>query len=318
MNLADHKKITDQNTQQNKVEDLHVSSEMATDSLMDKKIVDGIQKEAREIEDDLRKQTDLPNLDDDPEKKEEMYQNIMWALKRKGKWEEETTDKSISEPRQDPLDSLSPEDRKALEIGRKIQKEQKHPIRRMLLKNVSKAAVVFLCVFVLGMSTEANRKKVLGVWNDIVNGEFRVRINNSDNAIKTDIPEQEAYTEIENQLGIAPIKFMKVPEKLKYINYTVNKQEGNAMIFYQYEDAMLTLYMYSPNAVINRNDSLQGKLSGTVFTRNEMLEMEIREIENISEDNTYETGILYRESYYSVSGKIPLDIFEKLVKEIYF
>jgi len=311
MNLADHKKITDQN----KVENLHVSSEMVKDPSMDQALRAGISKEVNEIEADVRKQTDLPDLEHDPEKKEELFQNIMWALKRKGEWEEEP--KAEQKPL-DPVEGLSPEDRRALEIGRKIQNQQKHPFRRMLLKHMSRVAIVLIGVFVLSMSTEANRKRVMGVWNGLVNGELRIDIETANDTIPLEIPEQEAYTEIETQLGIVPMKFMTVLDKLKYVNYTVNVQQGNAMLFYQYENEMITIYMYSPNSLMNRNEGFDGNIINTVITNNDKWELDIKEIVMSSGVSGYMTDIIYKEAYYSISGKIPQDIFENMVKEIYF
>ena len=255
-----------------------------------------------------------------------MYQNIMWALKRKGEWEEDMSKDGVQKDdvqkndamQADPVAHLSPEDRKALEIGRKIQKEQKHPFRRKVIGNLSKAAVVLLGVFVLGMSTEANRKRVVGVWNDIVNGELRIDIDTVQNTISREIPEQEAYVEIENQLGITSMKFMSISDELKYNNYSINIQEGRAMLFYQYEDTIVTVYMYSIADVTNRNEGFKGTVVNTVSNINKDLEFEIIKIENPSGENMFVTQLVYESAYYYISGKVPQEIFENLVREIYF
>ena len=63
------------------------------------------------------------------------------------------------------------------------------------------AAVVAVGGVVLSMSSEANRVRILGVWNSIVNDELRIEINNIDTETYVN-QEQEAYDEIQKQLDI--------------------------------------------------------------------------------------------------------------------
>lgn len=292
-----------------KVEPLHATPEMTEDPVMDWKLRSGLKQEAEQIESALQKRADIPNLDDDPEKKAELFNNIVWDLKRKGLWEEEPTD---------PVKSLSEEDQKALKLGRKMMNQKPHPYRQKLLKWGTGAAVVVLGVFVLSMNTEANRNRIVSVWNNLVSDELRIDIGAEDSGDTSNLAEQEAYTEIERELGIKPIKFMYLPEKMVYDNYIVNKQEKRATLFYQYGDIILTVYMYSPQSDMLRNHNFDGKVVGTINTAADKIELEIEEIENPEGQNSYATGILYGNAYYSISGELPLDEFEKIVKDIYF
>ena len=61
-----------------------------------------------------------------------------------------------------PEDFLSEEDRKALEIGRKrMRNKKKH---RWAIRFVANAAIL-VCVFLVGVSTEANRTRLINVIN---------------------------------------------------------------------------------------------------------------------------------------------------------
>lgn len=292
-----------------KVEPLHVTPEMTEDPVMDWKLRSGLKWEADKIESELKKQTDIPNLDENPEEKAELFENIVWDLKRKGLWEEETTD---------PVQSLSEEDQKALKLGREMMNKKSHPYRQKLLKGATGAAVVMLGIFALSMNTEANRNRILAVWNNLVNDELIIDVYNNDSKDPYGHAEQEAYTEIEKELGITPIKFLYVPDEMEYDTYKVNKQEQKATLFYGYGDVILTVYMYSPQDDMLRNHNFDGKIINTIKTSADNLELEIEEIENPEGKNSYATGFLYENAYYAVFGEIPLDEFEKIVEEIYF
>ena len=292
-----------------KVEPLHVTPEMTEDPIMDWKIRSGLKREADNIESDLKKMTDLPNLDQDPEKKAELFNNIMWDLKRKGLWEEEPTD---------PVKSLSEEDQKALELGREMMNKPHHPWRQKLLKGATGAAVVALGIFVMSMNTEANRNKFVSIWNSIVGDELVIDISNSESQdIVKDI-EQEAYAEIEKELGMLPVKFNYIPEGMEYGTYAISKQEQKATIFYQYGDVMLMVYMYSPNSDRLRNQGFDGKVVDTICTITDKIEVQIKEIENQDGQNAFATGFEYENGYYELFGKIPQEIFTNLVEAIYF
>ena len=292
-----------------KVEPLHVTPEMTEDPVMDWKLRSGLKWEADKIESELKKQTDIPNLDENPEEKAELFENIVWDLKRKGLWEEETTD---------PVQSLSEEDQKALKLGREMMNKKSHPYRQKLLKGATGAAVVMLGIFALSMNTEANRNRILAVWNNLVNDELRIDVDNDDYGKSYSHDAQEAYTAIEKELGITPMKFVYVPDGMKYDTYMINKQEQKATIFYQYGDVILTVYMYNPQDGMLRNHNFDGKVVNTIKTSADKIEVEIEEIENPEGQNAFATGFEYEDGYYTIFGKIPREEFEKIVEEIYF
>ena len=74
-----------------------------------------------------------------------------------------------------PEDFLSEEDRKALEIGRKRMRNQKK--HRWAIRFAVNAAVL-VCVFLVGVSTEANRTRLINVINTWVGDEALVSVDN--------------------------------------------------------------------------------------------------------------------------------------------
>ena len=261
-----------------KVEPLHVTPEMTEDPVMDWKLRSGLKWEADKIESELKKQTDIPNLDENPEEKAELFENIVWDLKRKGLWEEETTD---------PVQSLSEEDQMALKLGREMMNKKSHPYRQKLLKGATGAAVVMLGIFALSMNTEANRNRIVSIWNSIVNDELIIDVFNSDSKDPYSHAEQEAYTEIEKELGIIPMKFVYIPDGMEYDRYVINKQEQKVTLFYTYGESILTVYMYSPNSNMLRKHNFDGNVINTIQTTADNIDVEIEEIDNPEGQNAF-------------------------------
>ena len=69
------------------------------------------------------------------------------------------------------------------------------------------AAVVAVGVFVLSMSSEANRERMLSVWNSVVGNELRIDLSSE---VKTEIESETTIekmnTDVEEKLGIKPLK----------------------------------------------------------------------------------------------------------------
>lgn len=294
-------------TKNSKVEPLHVTREMAEDPVMDHILREGLKRDADKIEQDQKAMNGLPSLDDNPEKKQEIFENIVWELKRKGLWEEE-----------DSADKLSEEDKKALEIGRRVMNEKKKSRKRYALKGVVGAAVVMLGIFSVSMTSDANRLRILSVWNSLVNEELRIDIDNEEDRILDKVPEEDVYSKIENELGIHPIKFLYTPNEMVYDNYDINIEVGNAHLFYKYKDSIVTVYMYKKSDKASRSQNFDGKVVNTIITRVDDIEMKIREVEIPDSENAFAVSFTYEGVYYSVCGQLPREEFEKTMKEIYF
>ena len=206
-----------------KIESLHVTREMAEDKEMDEKIRQDLIRAADEAEKASQEEEALgTSIPMKPEEKQQLFDDIVNELKRKGIWEEDPEETDGDRPEKGtppcparPEDQLSAEDQEALRLGRELlhtPKKKNPKILPKILKGITGAAVVALGVFVLSMSSEANREKMLYVWNTLVNDELRIDINPREETNQLLYAEEMAYKEIENQLGIEPLKFIYIPD----------------------------------------------------------------------------------------------------------
>ena len=315
MKLPDNKKPMDHN----KIEPINITQTMAEDPAMDQKLREGIKAEADRMEEKLSAREDLPSLDKNPEKKEKLYQDIVWELKKKGLWEEE--------PQEDPVSHLSPEDRQALELGRQLLKNQPptpNPSKKhRVLKGLTGAAVVVFGIFGLSMTSEANRIRVLSVWNSIVGEELQVDFDNDEDINRDKVYEQEAYDKIKKELNIEPVQFLYLPTNMQYDNYWIDEKLNMASLFYEYDNKIFTVEMIGQtngiDASTNRKfDGEVLKTINTIKTTVNSIEIKIQEINNDDGDNSFIANFIYQNVYYFFSGQIPQKEFEEIIVNICF
>lgn len=85
-------------------------------------------------------------------------------------------------------------------------------------------------VFVLSMSSEANRVRILSAWNSIVNDELSMNIDTNEKMKESEnqISENKVYDLIEEKLGIKALKVVYIPTGMQYSDYSINAEDGVA------------------------------------------------------------------------------------------
>lgn len=251
---------------------------------------------------------------DDPDLSEQqvpdyVFERIVKELKEKGQWEEETPEEA--------LEYLSREDQEALELGRKVKagELEARPLKRHGWRRwAARVAVVFLCVTVAGVSTQANRNYFLGLWNALLGKEINVSLNNEDGRERRKWTEREAFEDIEKTLGIRALVLSGLPEEMKFDNYDIFAEQGEAFLYYTYNDTIVTVDMskYLGNTTMNRQ--LDGEVVGqsTVFFEN--IEVEIWEMENPEGENGYFAQFEHQGVYYALWGILPGEVFRELIE----
>ena len=308
-----------------KIERLYVTREMAEDKEMDEKIRQDLIRAADEAEKASQEEEALgTSIPMGAEEKQQLFDDIVNELKRKGIWEEdpEETDGDRSEKGTSPCparpeDQLSAEDQEALRLGRELlhtPQKKKSTILPKILKGITGAAVVALGVFVLSMSSEANREKILSVWNSIVGNELRVDFDNDTRKEVSLDNEEKMHREIYTKLGIKPINFFYMPEKLLYQSGMIDEVAGIANLFYSYCDTTISVSMCKQNNEIRQNQQFDGMIMNTIKIFPQEIETSIYVING--ENNSYVATFVYDNCYYQIWGEMQQKEFEKLINGI--
>ena len=312
-----------------KIESLYVTREMAEDKEMDEKIRQDLIRAADEAEKASQEEEALgTSIPMGAEEKQQLFDDIVNELKRKGIWEEDPEEADGDRPEKGtspcparPEDQLSAEDQEALRLGRELlhtPKKKNPTILPKILKGIAGAAVVALGVFVLSMSSEANRVKLLSAWNSIVGDELRVNIDDNRNQVfEKELEEQEAYEKIEKNLNIEAPKIIYIPEGMRYDDYLINNNDKMAVVYYNYNDVIISICMYNKDSNSNHSQKFDGEIVDSVQIYAEEIDTEIWKLDD-SQGDVYVSQFERGDIYYTICGNMEEKEFKKMISSIIF
>lgn len=274
-----------------KIEPIFITKEMASDDEMDSVIREDIISEADAIEKELNESSELDQLSAPPG----MLDSIIAELKNQGFWEAEDASEADKkdapdvEVKKEPNNNLeisaglsidlgmigqkraagaeelttdeeviklmSPHMRKIYQRGLKAEKKDKKSWQKPL---ISVACVLFLVVgtFGISMTSEANRKYMIGVWNSIVGDGLSIYINDSVEGLKGNVEEDEAYEVISAELNTGIVKMNYKTKGMIFEKYEMDKNAGWAKVNYSIGDTTAIMYILQGQ---------QGKAHGLKF-----------------------------------------------------
>lgn len=213
-----------------------------------------------------------------------------------------------------PEDFLSEEDRKALEIGRKRMKHQKK--HRWVIHFAANAAIL-VCVFLVGVSTEANRTRIVNVINTWVGDENLGRLDNETDREYVGSDQEKACAEIEEKLGIQPVHFMHEVDGMQFDGYEIDIRTKRADMYYVYNDTVLTIVMYKEEVGTAKGSIKDGDIGSTFEIPSGIGNITAAEIDG-NMNKRYMTEFIYDNTYYHIFCELPKEEFTKLISSIFF
>lgn len=298
----------DRDLEKEKVESLYVTREMAEDKEMDEKIRQDLIHAADQAEKEFQEEEALGAPRMKPEEKQQLFDDIVGELKKKGIWEES------------PEDQLSAEDREALRLGRELlnnPKKKRSAVIHKIFKGVAGAAVVAVGVFVLSMSSEANRLKILYTWNSLLGSKWSINLENGDSHFVKNNETEEMYDNIKNKLDINPIVLLYTPEGMSYRDYMIDEYAGIVNVFYTYGNTTVTINMYKQKDESSRNQKFDGEVIDKTMIFPQEVEVDIYAL-NGSQKGSFSAMFNYEDTCYLIWGEVPQNEFKKIIKEIKF
>lgn len=317
------KKITQFPTQ------LDVQEELE-DVAMDRFLRQSIIEDADRIERELNEDPKLIGIG----ASDDLFGKIVEELKTKGIWEDEKKTKVDEKPepakeeQQNPAvyDMLSEADREALAFGYQMQKKEqkrkeKRKKRNRRLKHVSAAVAALVFVGGIGLSTEASRRWIievrnvvlenfgLSIRNDSVEEEQKLRILNEE--------EENALQKIREQVNIEPVKFMYLPENMKFSSFNIDEECLSATVCYLYDDITFILCMWN-NTIEN---VFYYQIDGSTKEKEKIIteqgvEIQLYECKENAKKVTYLATFNYNENYYYIASGMPYEQIKKILKYV--
>ncbi len=257
------------------------------------------------------------NIPDDGETEEEAraaYARLVERLKADGIYEEEN-------------DSGNTDDHK--EINEKTEEAEKvkivylpaKPKKRNRISRVAAAVIVCTAgVFAASMTSQANRSYFIDSVKLWTGNDTKIVIDNDKNNEKANIDEAEAISDIEQQLNINIPRFMYRPDGLKFVDYTVNIQLGYALVEYEHQGNILSVYVSEYDENNKSSDAkLEGKTIKTIELNDDKIIIEIRQIQGKTDKIPSYAAIWKDEtSMYQISGRMEKKEFIKVIENMRF
>lgn len=278
------------------------------DEKMDAFLRESIIKEADELEAHLNSDPKLVGVG----ASDDLFDKIVGSLKEQGVWEE--TPKQYQE--------LSEADRKAMEYGYQMQakdeaRKKRWKARRKVLRKVSGTAAACAVVFLVSMTSEANRRYVLEAWNGVVeNLGMRTTVNYLEDDALREVSEEEveAQRRIREELGIDPIKLGYLPEDWKFVSCEIDENALCAVMFYSDGNLWFNIYMQKGTKEKVAYHQLEGDSAATeIITTEQEISIELSKTGR-GDEESYGAVFELNDNIYYCNASFSYDDIVKILK----
>lgn len=273
-----------------------------------------MQKEAEQIEEELKKNPEIARLSPGDGAKERLYEKI-----------EEYE-------RQQAVRRLSPEDQEALRLGRQIQKEKAREEEskaasrpgsgsKRFFKRLAGVAAVVVIVAAVGITGVGGPDRVMEVAQQLLGGREVTKVNSDDKGILSseENEEEKAYQEIKNELEIDAVRIVKLLPKMEFLDMQIDQDLQVANLFYD-NDGEIISYIIS----CSQDESVWGRDIEDTFIREykyqlELVQVSVQEYE-IEEtgEKEYSASFDYQDIHYQLTGTMKQQELEEILNNLYF
>ena len=222
----------------------------------------------------------------------------------------------IREYEREQQKKLSPEEEELIRLG-KIYKKRKKWNKVVILI----AAVV--CLLALGITTVGGPKRALEEFKRTIGGREQSYVNNDEErGMEIDsVEEEDAYEEIEEKFGVAPIRMSYIPEGMEFTDAVIEEETQNARMLFKSkkEKAIVYTMMFNYRATSIGLDVEDGEIGQKKETV-KGVEVFIKQIQLDEDDSVrWKVEFLYQNVYYSITTVgISEGEIEEIIKNLYF
>lgn len=234
--------------------------------------------------------------------------------------------------REEAINNLSEEDRKALELGRKMLKaevgtadtsEKKVHYRRKPLKIYLALAAVIVCVLAMGITSMGGPERVVRMVRQAVGDRDveQVDSNKTDkqNKIIEGEAEEEAYQKIRDTFDTDVVKVFVCLPDMKFDTMNLDESKQVAEMYYSYDGETIGYIINMPyrdsSWGVDFEDSVEKKYSKEIHKCK--INITLYEIEDSNVPKCF-AKFKYGNIEYMLMGTMSEQNFEKILKNLFF
>lgn len=189
--------------------------------------------------------------------------------------------------------------------------------RRPRIRLRAALAAALVAILALGVGMVGSGKKVyLPVVSQREDGdESTTKVNNNERNLNSGYDEEEVFQEIEDKLGVLPIRFGYQPKGMNLEKFWIT-EEKEAILKYTCESEMIHVYISKDYDESSINFKMDGVLKDTVHAEAMSMEIPVYQYED-SQGNIYmQSSFEYLSTYYSIDVMMNQEEFEKILENI--
>lgn len=231
-------------------------------------------------------------------------------------------------------DRLSEEDRRALELGRKVLREEKekekgkeekafegktrkrhHRPRRVYIA----VAAVLVATLAVSVSAMGGPERMVRMVRQAVGDREVEQVDSSDeNLVIVEENEEEAYQELKNIFGVDSVRITKRPVGIKFKQMRCDSQNLTAEIWYQGECGTITFVISGSYKDSSWGIDIEDKIEEEYTKEIQNCEMEIKEYRLPLGNEKYSARFTFNGLEYFLVGTVSNVEFEKVINNLHF
>lgn len=274
------------------------------DAELKKWLAEEYEKETEEMEKILFPDGVIPDDGETEEEAKAAYQRLVEKLKADGVYKEDETD------------SIKTDDHKENVKIVYLPEKKRHKAARV-------AAAVLVCsagIFAASMTSQANRRYFIDSVRYWVGHDTKIVVDNDRTNEKECEDEQKAIDDIEKELSVDIPRFLYRPEGLEFKDYNISKDFEYALLQYDYNDTIMTLYINKyDKETKSTGASLDGKEIETIKLPEGEVSIQVKRI--MAKGDKKASYVAYWNNsteFYQIESQMEEKEFIKLIKNIKF
>ena len=237
-------------------------------------------------------------------------------------------DQQIEEMKKEKIYAqLSEEDRKALELGRKIMAEEEQEKAEAKVVHKKKRfkmyfglAAVLILVMAVGITSIGGPERIVRMLKQAV-GDREVEKVTSGEDSKTDMEENEekAYEKIKEEFGVEPVKVAQKPENMRFTRMEFDEAIQTAELYYECDDENIVYLINASYRDASWGVDVEDKIISSTKKEIEGCEIELKEYRiNKSNEEKYSAKFKYEGLEYFLIGTMKKEKFEVIINNLFF
>lgn len=231
-------------------------------------------------------------------------------------------------------DRLSEEDRRALELGRKVLREEKEKEKEKAEKAFEgktrkrhrrprrvyiAVAAVLVATLAVSVSAMGGPERMVRMVRQAVGDREVEKINSSDeNLVIVEENEEEAYQKIADELGTSTVRIVNQPIGMTFDYMMFDPESLISEMWYQLDDKLIILVINGSYKETSWGMDIEDEVAYTYTKVKKGCRIEIREYALPEGNEKHTAQFTYKGLEYFLMGTISKDDFEIIVNNLHF